>query len=62
MVEGYAPGHGLHGKERVHQLQQYQQLLTGLQPTVSDAKAQVLAGLFPPDLDECFGLAWTLCT
>ena len=44
----------------VDQLQRYQQLLTGLQPPVSDPEAQVLAGLFPPDLDECYGLAWTL--
>jgi len=35
---------------QVDQLEQYQQLLTGLQPPVSDAEAQVLTGLFPPDL------------
>jgi hypothetical protein len=45
---------------KVDQLEQYQRLLTGLPPPVSDAEAQVLTGLFPPDLDECYGLAWTL--
>jgi hypothetical protein len=39
------------------QFERYQQLLTGLQPPLSDAEAQVLAGLFPPGLDECYGLA-----
>jgi hypothetical protein len=43
----------------VDRLQEYQQLLDGLQPPVSDAEAQVLTGLFPPD-DDCYGLAWTL--
>jgi hypothetical protein len=32
---------------QVDQLEQYQQQLTGLQPPVSDAEAQVLTGLFP---------------
>jgi hypothetical protein len=44
----------------VDQLERYQWLLDGLQPPVSDAEAQVLVGLFPPEEDDCFGLAWTL--
>lgn len=43
-----------------NQLSNYQQLLESLQPPVSDAEAAVLAGLFPPHRDGCFGLAWTL--
>jgi hypothetical protein len=42
------------------QLDAYQQLLDGLRPPVSDAEAEVLTGLFPPDRDDCYGRAWTL--
>jgi hypothetical protein len=45
---------------QVDQLEHYQQLLSALQPPVSDAEAQVLTGLFPPEGDDCYGLAWTL--
>jgi hypothetical protein len=44
----------------VDQLEDYQRLLDRLQPPVSDAEAQVLTHLFPPDRDDCYGLAWTL--
>jgi hypothetical protein len=43
-----------------NQLADYQQLLESVPPPVSDTEAEVLAGLFPADRDECFGLAWTL--
>jgi hypothetical protein len=42
------------------QLDEYQQLLDGLEPPVSDAEAEVLIDLFPPHRDDCYGLAWTL--
>src|SRR5262245_11640318 len=47
-------------KGNVQQIKEWQEAFERITPPVSDEEAEALTGLFPPDDDDCFGLAWSL--
>lgn len=44
----------------VQKIEQWQSALEKIEPPITDDEAAELISLFPPEDDECYGLAWTL--